>query len=74
MCGGRNLADGDETMFVDRFTNEKDFAAALYEGGITGVAQDDDDQENDNDNADRNTNEDPDDPTGIFIKTAAVLR
>ena len=45
MCGGRNLADGDETMFVDRFTNEKDFAAALYEGGITGVAQDDDDQD-----------------------------
>ena len=74
MCDGWYLSDGKEPMLIDRFTNKNDFAAALHEGGIAGVAQDDDDKEDDSDNDNSNTNEDPDDPTEIFIKTAAVLR
>ena len=74
MCDGWDIADGNEPMFINRFTNKNDFAAALHEGGITGVAQDNDDEEYDNDNDNSNTNEYPDDPTGIFIETAAVLR
>ena len=74
MCDGWDLADGNEPMFINRFTNKNDFAAAPHEGVIAGVAQDDDDKEDDNDNDNSNTNEDPDDPTGIFIKTAVVLR
>ena len=61
-------------MFIDRFTNNSYFAAALHEVGIAGVAQDDDDKDDDNDNDNSNTNEDPDNPTGIFIKTAKVLK
>ena len=74
MFDGWDLADGNEPMFINRFTNKNDFAAVLHEGGITWVAQDDDDEYNDNNNDNSNTNEDPDDPTVIFIKTAAVLR
>ena len=69
-----DLADGNEPMFINRFTKNNDFAAVLHEGGITWVAQDNHDEYNDNNNDNSNTNEDPDDPTGIFIKTAAVLR
>ena len=61
-------------MFIERFTNKNDFSDALHEDGIAGVAQDDDNKGDDNDNENSNTNEDPDDPTGIFIETAAVLR
>ena len=74
MSDGWDIADGNEPMFIDRFTNKNDFSDALHEGGITGVAQDDNDKDNDNDNDNSNTNEDPDNPNGIFIKTASVLR
>ena len=74
MCDRWDLADGNEPMFINRFTNNNDFATVLHEGGITGVAQDDDDEDDDNYNNNSNTNEDPYDPTRVFIKTAAVLR
>ena len=67
MCDRWDLADGNEPMFIDRFTNNNDFAAVLHEGGISGVAQDDDDEDDDNYNNNRNTNEYPDDPTRVFI-------
>ena len=74
MCDGWDLVDRSEPIFIDRFTNKNDFAAAPHEGVIAGVAQDDDDKEDDNDNDNSNTNEDPENPTGISIDTAAVLR
>ena len=44
---GKDLADGSELLFVDRFENGNYFAAALREGSITLVAKyDDDDDEN----------------------------
>ena len=43
MCDGWDLADRSEPIFIDRFTNKNDFSAALLEGGIAGVAQNDDD-------------------------------
>ena len=52
--GGQDIAKDDEPLFVDRFSNNNDFAAALHEGGIKGVVQDEDDQ---NDNSDSNTYE-----------------
>ena len=70
MRDGWVIAEYYELLFVDRFTNENGFAAALHEGGITGVAQDDDDQDYDNDDDDRNTNEDPYNPTGIDLNPA----
>ena len=54
MHNGRDIADGNEPLFVDRFSNENDFTDALHEGSIEGVAQDDDDQDSDNDDANRN--------------------
>ena len=74
MCDGWDLADGNEPMFIDRFTNNNYFAAGLHEHGITGVAQDNDDKDNDNENDNSNNNEDPDEPTGILLNTTAVLR
>ena len=74
MCDGWDLADGNEPMFIDRFTNKNNFSAALHEGGIAGVAQDDNDKDDDKDNDNSNMNKDPDDPTGIFIETAEVIR
>ena len=53
--GGQDIAKDNEQLFVDQFSKNNDFAAALHEGGIKGVAQDDDDQ---NDNDDSNTDED----------------
>ena len=50
MCDGWDLADGNEPMFIDHFTNKNDFSAALHEGGIAGVAQDGNHKDNDNDN------------------------
>ena len=44
MYDGWDLADENEPMFIGFFTNKNDFAAALHEGGIAGVAQDDDDK------------------------------
>ena len=43
-----DLPDGNEPLFIDRFSNENDFSAALHEGGIKGVAQDSGEQEGDN--------------------------
>ena len=57
MCDGRDLADNNEPLFIYRFSNKNDVAAALHEGGIVGVAQDDDEQDNDNDDENSNTNE-----------------
>ena len=48
---GQDLAKVNEPLFIDRFTNEIDFAAARHEGGISGVVQDNDDH-----NADDNSN------------------
>ena len=49
----RDLDNGDELLFVDRFANENDFAATLHEGGITGVAQENNKKGDDNDNGQR---------------------
>ena len=70
MCDGWDLADGNEPMFIDRFTNKNDFSAALHEGGTEGVAWECDDKDDDNDNDNSNKNEDPDDPTGIFVESS----
>ena len=74
MKGRRDLSGGDEPLFVDRFTNENDFASALHEGGIAGVAQDDNVQDNDNGDDNANTDEDPDDSPGIAIDPAEDRR
>ena len=37
----RYMYDSDEPLLVDCFDNENDFTAALHQGGIKGVAQDD---------------------------------
>ena len=65
-----DLAGGDEPLFVYRFANENDFSAALYEGGISGVAQEDNGKDNDNVNDNANTDEDPDKPPGISLEPA----
>ena len=57
---GWYLSDVDELLFLDRFANEHDFSAALHEGGISGVAQDDNKKYGDNDDDDSNTDEYPD--------------
>ena len=74
MHDAQDLADDDEPLFVERFSNDNDFAAALHESGIVGVVQDDDDKEDDNDNGDRNTDEDPDKPLRISLEPAADHR
>ena len=35
MFDGWDLADGNEPIFINRFTKNNDFAAVLHEGGIT---------------------------------------
>ena len=55
---GQYLVYGYEPLFVGRFANESDFSAALHEGGIEGVAQDDNDPDDDNNDDNRNTDED----------------
>ena len=55
----KDLANSDKPLFFDRFANKNDFSAALYEGGITGMAQDDDKEDDDNDNDNNNTIEYP---------------
>ena len=67
----QDISNGDKPLFFDRFSRENDLVAALHEGGIAGVSQDADEQDNDNYNDDSNTNEDPDDPPGISLETAA---
>ena len=37
MRDGRYIDDGNEPLFINRFSNETDFGAALHEGGITVV-------------------------------------
>ena len=72
MCYRRDLADGDELLFVDRFKNDNYFADALHYSGIAGVAQYENDQDDDNDDDDSNMNEDSDNPPGISLKPAAA--
>ena len=60
MINEQDLADGYEPLFYGRFSYKKYFVAALHEGGITGVAQDNNEQDDNNDNDDANTYEDPD--------------
>ena len=76
---GWDLANGDELLLVDRFDNNNYFFPDLHRSGIEGLAQEDD-QDNDDENgntdeiqeyADPNT-EDPNDPPGISLETAAV--
>ena len=52
-CNRTDLDDGDEPLFVERFSKQNDLSAALHQGSITGVVQDDDqvDYKN-NDNTD----------------------
>ena len=47
VSNGGDLDDGDGPLFVDRFSNKNDFTAALQEGGIAGVAQDNDGKDDD---------------------------
>ena len=70
----QDLSDGDEPLFVDRFPNENDFASALHEGGIAGVAQDNDEQDNDNGDENANMDEDPDDSPGIALDPAEARK
>ena len=53
----RDIANGNGPLFSDRFANENGFSAALHEGEIEGVAQNNDDQDNDNGDDDGNMNE-----------------
>ena len=69
---GRDLADSNEPMFVDQFSNEDDFADSLRDGGITGVAQDNHEQDNNNEDFCSNTDEDIDKPCGISLDPAAA--
>ena len=48
--------NGCEPLFVDLFVNDDAFATALYEGGITGVAQDDNVEDNACEQLNRNSN------------------
>ena len=69
-----DLSGGDEPLFAHQFTNENDFASALHEGGIAGVAQDEDEQDNDNGDDNANMDEDPDDSPGIAHDPAEARR
>ena len=59
MSYGRDLADGDETLFVDQFSNRNYLDVAIHESGIIGVVQDENEQDDDNENENRKTNEYP---------------
>ena len=75
---GWDMDDGDEILFVDRFSKENDFSAALYEGGIERVVQDDK-QDVDDDNGKTDEKQEPsstnpkykDDPPGIALNPTA---
>ena len=62
--GRQDLAKGDKLLFVGRFSNENDFSAAIHEGVIAGVAQDDNDHNKDDD---IKTDEDSEEPPGIDL-------
>ena len=72
MCCRWYLANNDEQLFFDRFSNENCFAAALHEDEIAGVVQDNNEQDNDNVYGDRNINEDLDNLPGIYIDPTAA--
>ena len=72
MHDGRDLADRNEPMFVDQFSNENDFADSLRDGGIAGVAQDNHKQDNNNEYFCSNTDEDIYKPRGIYLDLAAA--
>ena len=74
VCDRRDIANNDEPMFVDWFSNKNYFAAALHEGGITGVEQDKNDRDKENDDDDSNTYENPYKPPVIALDTAAARR
>ena len=67
MSYGRDLADGDETLFVDQFSNRNYLDVAIHESGIIGVVQDENEQDDDNENENRKTNEYPQNPHGIAL-------
>ena len=60
----RDLANGNEPLLTDRFSNDNDFIAALHEGGITEVAQGDHDQDGNNYDGDSKMDKVPDNPPG----------
>ena len=64
---GRDLADGNEILLVDRFDSQNDFSDAFHKGGSTGVVQDDNGQGNDDGNDDGNIDEKHDVPPGIAL-------
>ena len=80
-CGVRDLEDCNTPLWIDFLENKNDFAAALHEGSIAGVAQgDQQDDDGSNGNTDKiqesvDTNpEDPYEPPGIALDPAAVHR
>ena len=56
-------------MFVDQFTKDNDFTAALNGGGIAVVTQDDKQYDDDEYG---NTDEESDNPTGISLKSVSA--
>ena len=58
----RYLSNCNESLLVDHFSNKNYFSAALHEGGIAGVMQDDDDY---NDNSDEKPKPEPDTETVV---------
>ena len=68
---GRYLADGNEPLLVDQFSNENDFAAALHEGDTIWVAQDKDEKNYVNDDDNNSMDKDPDYPLGIDVDLTA---
>ena len=67
-----DLFNDDELLFVERFDNNNYFYAALHEGRITGVSQDNNDQEYDNEDDYANTNEEPEGSHEITLDLAAA--
>ena len=67
----QDLDDIDEPLFIERFSKENYFDAALHEGGIAGVAQEKNEQDYDTYDEDSNMNEDTDNPFVISIEPAA---
>ena len=69
---GQDIVNGDEPLFIYQFANKNYFTATFHEGGIAGVAQDEDEKDYDDGNYDTNTDENPYDPPGIALETAAA--
>ena len=65
ICYGQDISNRYEPLFIELFFNENDFSAALHEGGITGVVQENNEKDNDNDDDGRNTEENPVELTGV---------